>query len=392
MGESEAIVRLPGLLLSLGALLLVWDMVDRRAGPAAAALTGVLLGLSVLWLVYGIQSTMYPFAAFFAALAVHADSQGRDAATKFALSCLALTHLFGFVFLVLWLWRRPGWRRHALHTLLPWIWLVGSTIAVLAVRNDAGPGLGPAWQAARGFELVYDLTQDRAAALHHSFAFLLAILLLNPILMEHAWFGAQRKSHWGIGLAALTAFLFTGPSFLRFAVPLQPVAFLIGFPRPEHEPLLARRSVLAILIALASLTSATAYVNSGLDAGVQNDVPGLVDWRQAAAVAASSETSRLVASASPPLAFYLERNHGFHVGSSADAPNRIPMERPDGRTIEVTLANGAASYRAAALDGALLVVLDTQTGTLAALFQADYVVCGSVQGAHILAAQGDCPA
>jgi 4-amino-4-deoxy-L-arabinose transferase-like glycosyltransferase len=385
VGESEAMARLPGLLFCLGTVLLVWDAVQRRAGAASAALAGILLALSFSLLVYGIQATMYPPAAFFAALAAHADGRGRDRATKFALTFFALTHLFGFVFLALWIWRRADRRRALVHTAPAWLWLVAATVAVLAARNPPGPGLGPAWQAVRGFELFYDLTQNRAAALQHAFAFLLSLLLLNPILLETAWFDRLRTTSWGLGLAALTGSLFTGPSFLRFTAPLLPVAFLLGFQAPEG-PRMGRRSALAILIGLAALTSATAYVNSGLDAGAQNDVPGLVDWRHAAMDADAANVRRIVAPAPPPIAFYLGRDEGFHVASSAEAPDLIPMVRADGRHIDVWLAHDAATFRAGDDGHALLVVPDRQTGTLAALFEAGYSACGSVRGAYLLSA------
>lgn len=385
VGESEALVRLPGLLFCIGAVYLVWDTVHRRAGAAAAALAGVLLGLSFPWLVYGIQATMYPLAAFFASLAVNGAARGRDGVTKAALTGFALTHLFGFAFLALWIWRRNQRVRDLLHTSPAWLWVLGATVAVLLARNEAGPGLGPAWQAARGFELFYQLTQDGGAALLHAFAFLLALLMLNPLLLERGWFEEQRRTSWGIGLAVLTAFLFTGPAFLRYTALLVPVAFYLGFHREEPEPHVGRRATIAVLIALAAVTSATAYVNSGLDASVQNDVPGLVDWHDVAIIAAASDATRVVATAPPPLAYYLERDHDFRVGSSGDGPGRLPLERADGRSIEIVVAHGAEGFQAADEGQALLVVPDTQTGTLADLFRAGYVVCESVPGAHVLA-------
>lgn len=388
-GGSEPSVRLWALLCCVGAAILVWDSVHRRAGPAAATLAGVLLGLSFPWLVYGVQSTMYPLAVLFIALATHAESRGRDGLTKAALTAAALTHLFGFLFLALWIWKRPDRRRAILHTAPAWLWLVGATIAVLAARNAAGPGLGPAWQAARGFELFYALTQDQAAGLRHAFAFFLALLMLNPILLERGWFETHRRSSWAIGLAVLTTFLLTGPAFLRYTAILVPVAFFVGFHREDLEHQVARRAAIAVVIALAALTGATAYVNSGLDSTVQNDVPGLVDWRAAAGIGAASDASRLVVAAPPPVAYYLERDHGFEVTRSADGPRFLPMERPDGRSIEVHAASGAAGFRGADDGQALLVVLDTQTGTLAELFRDGYRVCASVRGAYVLSATAE---
>lgn len=388
-GGSEPSVRLWALLCCLAAAILVWDSVHRRAGAAAAALAGVLLGLSFPWLVYGIQATMYPLAVLFIALATHAEARGRPRLTKAALTCAALTHLFGFLFLALWVWRQPDRRRAVLHTAPAWLWLVVATIAVLAARNAAGPGLGPAWQAARGFELFYALTQDQAAGLRHAFAFFLALLMLNPILLERGWFEAHRRSSWAVGLAILTAFLLTGPAFLRYTAILVPVAFFVGFHREDRERQVARRAAMAVVIALAALTSATAYVNSGLDSSVQNDVPGLVDWRQAVSIAVVSDASRIVAAAPPPVAYYLERDHGFEVVSSAGGPRFLPMESSDGRSIEVHGATGAAGFRDADDGQALLVVLDTQTGTLAELFRDGYRVCASVRGAYVLSAMAD---
>ena len=388
-GGAEASVRLWALLCCLAAAILVWDTVHRRAGPAAAALAGVLLGLSFPWLVYGIQATMYPPAVLFIALATHAEARGRTGLTKAALTAAALTHLFGFLFLALWVWRQPARRRAFLHTAPAWLWLLVATLAVLAARNAAGPGLGPAWQAARGFELFYELTHDQGAGLRHAFAFFLALLMLNPILLERGWFEAHRRSSWAIGLTVLTAFLLTGPPFLRYTAILVPVAFFVGFHREDLERQVARRAALSIVIALAALTSATAYVNSGLDGTVQNDVPGLVDWREAASIAVASNASRIVLGAPPPMAYYLERDHGFQVASSADGPRFLPMHGPGGRSIEVHGASGAAGYREADDGQALLVVLDTQAGTLANLFHDGYRVCASVRGAYVLSTLPD---
>lgn len=383
-GGSEPSVRLWALLCCLGAAMLVWDSVHRRAGPAAAALAGVLLGLSFPWLVYGIQATMYPLAVLFMALAMHGETRGQAGLTKAALTCAALTHLFGFLFLALWIWRQPDRRRAILHTAPAWIWLVVATVAVLVARNAAGPGLGPAWQAARGFELFYQLTQDQAAGLRHAFAFFLAVLMLNPILLERGWFEAHRRSSWAVGLAVLTAFLLTGPAFLRYTAILVPVAFFVGFHREDRERQVARRAALSIVIALAALTSATAYVNSGMDSQVQNDVPGLVDWREAVSIAVSSNASRIVVGAPPPVAYYLERDHGFEVLASDGGPRLLPMEGADGRSMVVHGASGASGFRDADDGDALLVVLDTQTGVLAQLFRDGYSVCASVRGAYVL--------
>jgi 4-amino-4-deoxy-L-arabinose transferase-like glycosyltransferase len=388
-GEADWAVRLPGLLLCLAAVVLVWDTVRRRSGPAAAGLAGILLGLSFPWLVYGIQATMYPLAAFFAALATHAAARGRDRLALGAGTALALTHLFGFVFLALWVWKAPDRRRALLRTWPAWAWVAAASVAVLAARNQAGPGLGPAWQLARTFELAYQLTQERDAGLLHLFAFLLSLLMLHPLLLERAWFGQDRRTPWGLGFLALTAFLLTGPAFLRYTAVLVPFAFFLGFPpapRMEHA---GRRAAIAVLVALAASTAATAYVNSGLDAGAQNDVPGLVDWRGAADLAAGSGATRVVAAAPPPMAFYLERGHGFHVASQRSGPDVLPMDGPGGRHLEVRAAHDAEGFRAADDGHALLVVPDTQTGTLAGLFRAGYVVCGSVQGAYLLAGSPD---
>jgi hypothetical protein len=213
--------------------------------------------------------------------------------------------------------------------------------------------------------------------------------MLNPVLLERGWFEAHRRSSWAVGLTILTAFLLTGPAFLRYTAILVPVAFFVGFHREDRERQVARRAALSVVVALAALTSATAYVNSGLDSSVQNDVPGLVDWREAASIAVASNASRIVAGAPPPVAYYLERDHGFHVLSSADGPRLLPLTGPGGRPIEVHGASGAAEFREADDGRALLVVLDTQTGTLADLFREGYRVCASVTGAYVLSTTAD---
>jgi 4-amino-4-deoxy-L-arabinose transferase-like glycosyltransferase len=382
LGASETVLRLPGFLFSTATVLVLWATVRQRAGDRAAVLAGFVLGTSFLLIVYGLQVTMYAQAALLAAVALRAHLRGDQRAEDVALSLLAFTHLFGFVFIGLRLWiRRRHAFREATRFALPLAWLAVSSLAVLAVRNEPGPGLGPMWQAARTFELFWQLLVDAQGAIHHAFTFLLALLLLNPVLLERSWFASDLARHWRLGLALLVAFLFTGPAFLRFGLILLPAALILGL--TTELPRLRRIGFLTATIALAGLVGATAFVTSGLDTSVQNDVPGLVDWREAADVFADSNGTVIAVAAPPPMAYYLQTRHGFAVADSSRAPDTIPMGRDD-RNVTVQLAITGEDFLREGEDGALLLVTETSTGTLATLFQQDYHVCGRVQGALLL--------
>ena len=382
-GNSELVLRIPGFIFTLATAAILWITVRERAGWRAAIMVGLVLGTSFLLIVYGLQVTMYSMAAFFAALALREHLRGDQRGEDIALSLLALTHLFGFVFIAIRLWeRRRAWRREAFRFAVPILWLLGSTVAVLAARNEPGPGLGPAWQAARTFELFYDLFLDHVKGLQHAFTFLLALLLLNPVLLERSWFVSSLGRHWRQGLMFLVAFLLTGPAFLRFGLILLPAAVTLGL--TTNLPKLRRVGFVTLVIALAGLTSATAFVTSGLDPAVQNDVPGLIDWRGATDIFAASNVSAVATPAPPPIAYYLSTRHGFVVTDSSEAPDVIPMLDGSGRTVEVHIAPDGDRFSQEGDAGAILVVPDTRTGTLARLFREGFDVCASVDGALLL--------
>lgn len=382
-GNSELVLRIPGFIFTLATVAVLWITVRERAGWRAAIMVGLVLGTSFLLIVYGLQVTMYSMAAFFAALSLREHLRGDQRGEDIALSLLALTHLFGFVFIGLRLWeRRRAWRREAFRFSVPILWLVGSTIAVVAARNEPGPGLGPAWQAARTFELFYDVFRDHVKGLQHAFTFLLALLLLNPVLLERSWFVSSLGRQWRVGLMFLVGFLLTGPAFLRFGLILLPAAVALGL--TTTLPRLRRVGFVTLVIALAGLTSATAFVTSGLDPAVQNDVPGLIDWRGATAVFALANVSAIATPAPPPIAYYLSTDYGFTVTDSSDAPDRIPMQNASGAVLEVHIAPDGERFSLEGQAGAILLVPDTRMGTLARLFREGFQVCASVDGALLL--------
>lgn len=389
-GSAELLLRLPSFLFVAGGAALVWDAARLAGGRAAAALTGALLAGSFLLLVYGIQATMYPLAFLFAALAVHAHVAGRPRLEEAALGAFALTHLFGFVFAAAYGWRTPKRRTALLVALSPaLLWLAAASMAAVLVRNDPGPGLGPAWQLVRVLAILYDLFIDAPGAIRHLFVLVLALLLLNPVLLEAAWSGPRRRGPHAVAAAVLVCVLFTGPSFLRFGLAIVPAAFALGttsLGRPQR-----RGTLLSLVLAAAGLIAAGAYVNSGLDPNAANDVPGLVDWKGVADVAVDADASVVAVSASPPMAYYLETEHGFVPGDPARGPDELVLRNADGRTITVRLALDAARLREAGDEGSLLAVQERAHGTLAALFQAGYEVCDHVRGAILLRAESRGP-
>jgi 4-amino-4-deoxy-L-arabinose transferase-like glycosyltransferase len=391
-GASEVALRIPSLIASGAGVALTWDALRRLGGNRAAALGALLLGTSFLTLVYGLQATMYPLAFALASLGLWAHARGRERLERAALVLLALTHLFGFVFLAVRLWRRRTWRDEVPAASPAFLWLGAAGVANLLAPNPVGPAIGPAWQLLRVFALLYEGLVQEGALWAHLVVFLVALFLLNPAVLRSAWRERRRWSPWALGAALLLLSLLPGPGFLRYALLLAPVALVVGLPGLTRG-VSARRSTAAVVaFALAAATLGAAYIASEIDPRAANDVPGAVDWRAAAGHVEQERPDVAVAPAPTALAHYLVHSHGFLVVDAQEGPGRLLLEGPDGRRLEVREATHPSRLPEAGRDGALLVVPEAWEEGLQRLLATGYAACGTVPGALIVRLGGCEPA
>jgi len=380
-GTSEVAVRLPSLAASLGGVVLTWAALRRLGGDRAAALGAILLGTSFLTLTYGLQATMYPLGFGLAALGLWAHAERRERTEKAALGLLCLTHLFGFVFAGVWLWRRRiRTRRDYLPFAPAALWLALAAISVILVGNPAGPALGPAWQMLRVFALLYEAFVEEGALFIHVAVFALALLLLNPAVLRAAWKARRRWSPWAAAGILLTIGLLPGPGFLRYALLLVPAVLAAGLPDLARSTRYPRVATAVIASALLATTASAAYVMSGLDPRVGNDVPGHIEWTETADRVADAAPGVVYAPAPTALAYYLQQRHGWVVSDNVDGPSRLELQGASNESL-VILELARPSQLAATSAGALVVL------PLAWVDEADlagFAACGDVEGARIL--------
>lgn len=376
-GEAEAAMRGAGVVATLIAVFLVFRSVRARWGPAWGGAAAALVGSSLLAPLYGAQATLYPFAFLAAAIALDGWARGNARVERVGLALFALTHLFGFVFLAARIWRRrAAWRREIPMAAAPVVWLVSAAAAVIVAANRAGPGLGPWWQPTRAFEFFYQVVVGEATPLLHVAAFIILILLLNPVLLRGAWHAARRGESASIALLVLAVFLFTGPAFLRFGLPLLPAAYVAAPQTPKGRALVA-----FLVAATLGTVGGAAYIGSGIDPRAQNDVPGFVDWGSAMEVALERNASLVAGPAPTSLAYYAERL-GFHIASSAEGPDNLTLRR-DGSELWVWMGRSPATFDAAIRSGAVLVVPDADAASQTHLRERGIERCGTVHGAAL---------
>lgn len=239
--------------------------------------TPYLLAGSFVVVLFGVQVTMYGLAFLFGSLAVMWTGPKR----RVALVLLALTHLFGVVPLALVAIHDacratnvPGNRwfltakqpipavRAMLWALPAVLWVVASVIIEYTTQIP-GDNYGPSRQAARGLFFLVDLD----ALQFHALTFLLGVATLVP-----AWNWPIKRQPFALTTAFLAAFLFLGPPFLRYAILIVPFAFMA-------TPKLPAKTV---AIAVAGTIAAIAVAASGFDPQLNNDLPGRVEWNEAA--------------------------------------------------------------------------------------------------------------
>ncbi|MGH7829424.1 MAG: hypothetical protein ACREP8_04545, partial [Candidatus Binatia bacterium] len=303
---------------------------------------------------------------------------------------LALTHLFGFVFMALDLWqgRRAGLIKRSLPYLPAMLWFVGATAVGIIMRNPLGAGLGPGGQMTRAGEIFEDLFLKPGAALIHLGVFLLSILMLNPLLLAAVWASRRHWGPWVLGAAVITILLLPGPPFLRYALLLLPIAATIGVIEwSKRRP--ARRTVAAIMVfAGLSLPAGMVYLTSEFDPGSANDVPGRVDYASAAQRFRASGMRRVAGPAPTALAFYLVRDHGMALHDASKGPVRLRLDGGDRGGFEVFTLAPLGEIPKHLPPDTLLVVPTQWAGAVERMAASGFGDCGGVKGARLFAFPG----
>ncbi|MBW3582636.1 MAG: glycosyltransferase family 39 protein [Euryarchaeota archaeon] len=332
-GADEAVVRFLALLATAAGVWAVWDAVRRMAGPVAALFAGVILAAAFPLHAYSLQATMYPFAFAFAAFAVWARAAGRTMLEGWMYAGLALTHLFGFLFLALWAFgRRHELGRVLAVVALPALWLVAAAVVALIVNTEGDVmRLGPIGQAVRGAR-----TAEKAVAvapLVHLAAGLMAWWTLNPVLAGVAWGLRGRFVAWTVAVVFLGAYFFIAAPFPRYALIPLPMVVLVGLVALMDRPLVCRgrkrafQAVAVVVVALSSLPLGFVYLEHGPDPRAAGDVPGVQEWQ--AAVALVPDEAGIIATSGPTATAYYLGQAGWQVVDRSEAPYRIVLERDD---------------------------------------------------------------
>lgn len=279
-GTGETSLRLLALLCSVAGVVALWAAVRVRGGAWSACVAGVLLALAVPLQTYLVQATMYAPAFALLAAAVHAEATGAARRLRWLLVALALTHLFGFVYLAAWLWRqRPAWRGALLSVWPSWAWLAAATVLGLALHSGSDLiGLGPGGQAIRTGSVVKDYLHG--AAVVHAASIGMTLLVAGPAFLVAVW-SERSRSPLALGALLLCAYVLVAPQFVRYAVLLLPVLLAAGIPnlvrlRPAWAP------PLLAALSLITLPVFAAYLAVGPDQSAGNDVPGVYDARSIA--------------------------------------------------------------------------------------------------------------
>lgn len=386
-GSSEVAVRLPSMLLSLGALAAVWDALRRSSTEAAAAVGALLLGASFLVGTYGLQATMYPLAFAAIAAGAWAHTAHRGAWERGALVVACLSHYIGYVYLALFLLRSRS-RREDLMSVSPALaFLAAAGLGAFLVGNPAGPGWGPGWQLLRAFSLLYEATLDPGQIVRHLGIFALILLLLNPVLLRGLWSARRDWTPWGWSAAVLVVLILPGPAFLRYGLLALPVVAVAGTPQlfSARQP---RRAVAAALVlAVASLIVSSTYVRSSMDPSVGNDVPGSVEWSSVADLVAAQNPATALTPAPPALAYYLVADHGFRVADAAHGPGRLVLMDTANHVWTLLEATGPRDLQERAGPGTLLIV-PTRWNLEDTPLPVTAERCGGADGAEIMGVPG----
>lgn len=409
-GAGEAVVRTLALFLTLGGAALLWDACGRLGGRTAAVLAALVLAAAFPLHAYALNASMYPLAFLFAAAAVWAHAHGRWRLEGAALTAFALTHLFGFLFLALWLWRH---RRDGLRVaVVAWpaaAWLVLAAAAALAVNTQGDVmRLGPLGQAARG-----GATAGKAVAVTpwvHLASAALAWWILNPVLLAGAWTVRRRFAVWSPGVGLLVVYFFFGAPFPRYALLVLPFVVAMGvaaWARYGGDPAGTgparaapsgdvpdswtaagpRRRVLWLgalaAVALLSLPAGFAYLSHGPDTRAAGDVPGVQEWRPA--VAALPPGTAAVATSGPTATAYYLQEAGWQVSDRSEAPYRIALVQAKDPAASIQVWRVDAAAQVAGVEADAWILPDHWPGADAAVAEQGGALCAEVTGLRVYA-------
>jgi hypothetical protein len=207
-------------------------------------------------------------------------------------------------------------------------------------------------------------------------------------VLRSAWRSRRRWSPWAAAGLLLTLALLPGPGFLRYALLLVPAVLAAGLPDLARSTRYPRAVMAVLLFALVAGTAGAAYVTSGLDPRAGNDVPGHVDWAQAADHVHSMAPSLAYAPATTSLAYYLSERHGWTVSDNVQGPGRLELVGPDGQALallEVARPEQLATLPAGALAVVPLSWLEDEGLD-------GFAPCGTVDGARLVVRGDVCPA
>jgi hypothetical protein len=318
-------LRFLSLLCAGAAVMLVVRALHIRAGTRVATVGALLLAAAIPLHVYLVQATMYAMAMLWLALAVYGRAAGRERLERNAMVLLCLTHLFGFVYLALWVWeRRADWRLAARQTWPATAWLGAASVLGLVFHGRGLLGLGPAGQVLRTGMVLETL----ADGFWEHLAFLaITLLVVGPLLLLPAWAGRRAMGPWATGALAICLYFAVAPPFLRYSLLVLPALMVAGLPA-LFERRFPVRAAATLAIALLTVPLAQAYWVSDAAPSAANDVPGLGAADEAVAAALlipHNGTLRIGTQLPTAVASYLiEASDGAITNNSA-GPERLAV-------------------------------------------------------------------
>ncbi|MHB8632972.1 MAG: glycosyltransferase family 39 protein [Thermoplasmatota archaeon] len=357
LGHGEDALRLLALVAAVAATLFLWAAL-RRKGRRVAALGALLWALALPLHAYLIEATMYAPALLLVSIGLWARGRPLE---RWALVLLCLTHWFGYVFLVAWMWGR--WRERAMMGWPAALWLAFSAVAGWLLHSGRDLiGLGPSGQVVRSGSVVQEYLHGNWALPVGALA--MTLLLAGPAFLWPSW---KNRNTWVMGALTLCLYLAVAPPFLRYALLIFPVLLVASAPR------LARNtwgSLAVVVLMVAIVPVASAYVAHGPDPSAANDLPESYDFREAAKLVAGHTS---VATHEPPaLAYYL--------GWPVVAVTSASLVLGHGSQTLTILRMGGPGAAAIAATNASLYVVPTAWNAAPDLVRAGWQECGQAHG------------
>jgi hypothetical protein len=387
---SEWLLRLPSFVFAALGIVFVWHGVRGAAGDAAAALAAAVLAVGFLVHAYAVQVGMYGMSFAWAALMVWGRLSQRPRVEAVAVCALALTHLFGFLFLALWAWRKP-WRTVAAWCWPAALWLVGATVAAVLLNAEGDiMRLGPLGQFLRSGATAGDAVAVTPWV--HLAVGGLIVWMLHPLLLVHGWRARRAHPRLWLATAVLVVYFFFSAPFPRYGLVVLPLVVGLGAvawsraglgARAVRRALRARVQSAALMgIALLSIPFGLLYLEHGPDPRAAGDVPGTQAWDEAARVVVAGNGTLVQTSGPTATAYYLQQA-GFRVADRGEAPYRIMLAGP--RDVEVVRLDAPTDIGPAAV----WLVPNHWAGGLARAEALGGTVCAAPTGLWVVALE--CP-